>query len=86
MEEYTKELGVLLRQFRQLTCSQFSTLELPQEANARVRQNKDTTTMDTQRSDTAPISVSQIPTATTNTASLHHDQNPTEKQVPASSK
>ncbi len=37
MEEVTKELGDLLRQFRRLTCSHFSTVELPREANARVR-------------------------------------------------
>ncbi len=37
MEEITKELGDLLRQFRRLTCSQFCTVELPREANARVR-------------------------------------------------
>jgi hypothetical protein len=38
MEEVTKELGQLLRQFRQLTCSQFCTVELPREADARLRQ------------------------------------------------
>ena len=37
MEEVTKELGDLLRQFRRLTCSHFSTVELPREADARVR-------------------------------------------------
>ena len=37
MEECTKELGVLLRQFRQLTCTKFSTVELPREADARIR-------------------------------------------------
>jgi hypothetical protein len=37
MEEITKELGQLLRQFRQLTCSQFCTVELPREADARLR-------------------------------------------------
>jgi len=37
MEEITKELGDLLRQFRRLTCSQFCTVELPREADARVR-------------------------------------------------
>lgn len=38
MEEVTKELGQLLRQFRRLTCSQFCTVELPREAEARLRQ------------------------------------------------
>lgn len=37
MEECTKELGKLLRQFRQLTCTEFRTVELPREAEARVR-------------------------------------------------
>jgi hypothetical protein len=40
MEECTKELGDLLRQFRGLTCSEFSTVELPREADARVRRRK----------------------------------------------
>jgi len=38
MEESTKDLGNLLRLFRTLTCSQFNTMELPREANARIRQ------------------------------------------------
>jgi hypothetical protein len=37
MEECTKELGKLLRQFRQLTCTEFRTVELPREAEARLR-------------------------------------------------
>jgi hypothetical protein len=37
MEESTKELGKLLRQFRQLTCTEFHTVELPREAEACVR-------------------------------------------------
>ena len=37
MEEITKELGDILCQFRQLTCSQFCTVELPREPDARVR-------------------------------------------------
>ncbi len=42
MEEVTKELGHILRQFRQLTCSTFQTFELPWEADARVRRRKET--------------------------------------------
>ena len=80
MEEYTKELGVLLREFRRLTCSQFSTVELPREADARVRQRKKDPT--TQHSDTAPTGVSQFPTTSTNAISQRHDQNTAEKQVP----
>lgn len=37
MEEITKDLGNLLRQFRTLTCSQFNTIECPREADARIR-------------------------------------------------
>ena len=39
LEDLTRELGKLLRQFRDLTCSQFSTVELPKETAARVRNN-----------------------------------------------
>ena len=39
LEDLTRELGKLLRQFRDLTCSQFSTVELPRETAARVRNN-----------------------------------------------
>jgi len=46
MEECTTELGRLLRQFRDLTCSQFSTFELSREADARARRRKGTA-MDT---------------------------------------
>ena len=41
MEETTKELGDLLRQFRNFTCSEFNTVELPREVDARVRRKKD---------------------------------------------
>ena len=44
MEDITKELGDLLRQFRRLTCSQFSTVELPRETDARVRRAKEAST------------------------------------------
>lgn len=37
LEELTSEFGKLLRQFRDLTCSQFSTMELPRETAARNR-------------------------------------------------
>jgi hypothetical protein len=44
MEESTKEIGELLRQFRRLTCAQFATVELPREADARMRRKKDPAT------------------------------------------
>jgi len=37
LEELTTEFGKLMRQFRDLTCSQFATIELPREATARTR-------------------------------------------------
>jgi hypothetical protein len=37
LEELTTEFGKLMRQFRDFTCSQFSTIELPREADARAR-------------------------------------------------
>ena len=39
LEDLTRELGKLLHQFRDLTCSQFSTVELPRETTARARNN-----------------------------------------------
>jgi len=44
MEESTKEIGDLLRQFRRLTCTQFTTVELPREADARMRRKRDPAT------------------------------------------
>jgi len=44
MEESTKEIGELLCQFRRLTCAQFATVELPREADARMRRKKDPAT------------------------------------------
>ena len=35
LEDVTVEFGKLMRQFRDLTCSQFQTLELPRETAAR---------------------------------------------------
>jgi len=55
MEENTKELGDLLHQFQNLTCSQFSTVELPQEADACVRWRKEAT--NAQCPDAVPTSV-----------------------------
>jgi hypothetical protein len=86
MEESTKDLGNLLRQFRTLTCSQFSTVELPREADARVRRRKDAT--DVQHSNAVPTSV---PPATMANGNAGHDQNShgddntlSENQVPTS--
>lgn len=45
LETLTTEFGRLLREFRDLTCTQFSTTELPREAAARYRRQtqRDTT-------------------------------------------
>lgn len=82
MEEYTWELGVLLRQFQWLTCFQFSTVELLQKADAHAWRKKEPTTgPNTQLSETmVPISVSQ--SYTTINIGQYHDQNSIEKQVP----
>ena len=37
LEELTKEFGQLMRQFRDLSCSHFQTVELPREVEARKR-------------------------------------------------
>lgn len=42
LESRTKELGLLMRQFRDLTCSQFQTTELPREVAARNQQRRRT--------------------------------------------
>jgi hypothetical protein len=40
LEMLTKEFGLLMRKFKDLTCSQFVTTELPREAAARLRQQQ----------------------------------------------
>lgn len=40
LEALTKEFGLLMRQFRDITCSQFETVELPHEVAARNRQHQ----------------------------------------------
>jgi hypothetical protein len=40
LESLTKDFGLLMRQFRDLTCSQFQTVELPGELAARNRQHQ----------------------------------------------
>ena len=40
LEELTKELGLLMRQFRDLSCSRFQTVELPREVEARKRREQ----------------------------------------------
>ncbi|KAF9501634.1 hypothetical protein BDN71DRAFT_1584712 [Pleurotus eryngii] len=42
LEELTKEFGRIMRDFEKSTCSEFNTLELPQEVNARARQKAKT--------------------------------------------
>ena len=40
LEELTKEFGLLMRQFRDLSCSQFQTVELPREVEGRKRRQQ----------------------------------------------
>lgn len=40
LEELTKELGLLMRQFWDLSCSHFQTVELPREVEARKRREQ----------------------------------------------
>jgi hypothetical protein len=40
LEELTKEFGLLMRQFRDLSCSRFQTVELPREVEARKRRQQ----------------------------------------------
>ena len=58
MENLTKEFGQLMRKFRNLTCSAFSTVELPREVDARTHRKAATTTKHatpTDSSGSAPI-------------------------------
>ncbi|KAF9473198.1 hypothetical protein BDN70DRAFT_817606, partial [Pholiota conissans] len=43
LESLTTEFGVLMRDFQRLTCSEFATVELPREAAARKRREKNKT-------------------------------------------
>jgi len=40
LEKLTTEFGQLMRQFRDLTCTEFTTMELPKEAAARARRTQ----------------------------------------------
>jgi hypothetical protein len=40
LKSLTKEFGLLMRRFRDLTCSQFQTVELPRELAARKRNHQ----------------------------------------------
>ena len=40
LDMLTKEFGLLMRQFRDCTCSEFETMELPREVAARKRQHQ----------------------------------------------
>jgi hypothetical protein len=59
LEKLTVEFGQLMREFRDLTCSDFSTVELPREAAARVRRQSDRTTNIPTASSSAPSSSRQ---------------------------
>jgi hypothetical protein len=44
LDNLTAEFGQLIRQFRDLTCTTFATVELPREAAARERRRQENTT------------------------------------------
>ena len=73
MEETTKELGDLLRQFRNLTCSEFNTVELPREADARLRRKKDV--INTHPNVASTAQSVPPPMATDSTSGQNCDQN-----------
>ena len=62
LENLTAELGQLLRKFRDVTCSTFSTVELPRETAARNRQKLYTKSTATS-SETAASSRLAVPAA-----------------------
>jgi hypothetical protein len=73
LEELTKEFGLLMRQFRDLSCPHFQTVELPREVEARKRRqqlaqakNSSTSTgMGTRSDPTAPpLSNTSVSTST----------------------
>ena len=69
LEELTIEFGKLMCQFRDLTCSQFQTVELPQETAARHRRRiKAQATAAQVYSSSAPNLVSTVSEPTDNTA------------------
>jgi hypothetical protein len=87
MEERTKELGELLRQFRQFTCTKFGTVELQREADARVRRRMDVTT--DMPNATLPQSRNALPTSVspvtaTGAGSWNCDQTVLSNQSPTS--
>ncbi len=43
LDDITTEFGQLIRQFRDLTCTTFTTVELPREAEARERRRQENT-------------------------------------------
>ncbi len=85
MEECTKELGELLRQFRRLTCTKFGTVELQREADARKRRKADIPNATLPQSpNAAPTSVSPSTTTTTGADSRNCDQTVPGNHVPTS--
>lgn len=76
LEKLTVEFGQLLRQFRDLTCSAFDTVELPGEAAARIRRRKPTEVVETPSGRTT-VNLNATPTSTSaTTASAPADSIP----------
>jgi hypothetical protein len=75
LEDLTVEFGKLMRQFRDLTCSQFQTVELPRETAARYR--RQTKQQVTTASSAPAVNIASPPSITTSlseTSSSSHSR------------
>jgi hypothetical protein len=83
LEDLTVEFGKLMCQFRDLTCSQFQTLELPRETAARYRRKtKQQVTAAQDSSSSMPaINISSLPPSITSETSSTSDYNPLQVQA-----
>ncbi|KAF9543337.1 hypothetical protein CPC08DRAFT_755956 [Agrocybe pediades] len=78
LDELTKEYGILVRKFRDLSCSQFDTYELPKEFEARKRQQERTSST----TSSAPSGAGRVVDEAAQPRNLH-SQNPTGMQAAA---
>lgn len=57
LEKLTVEFGQLIRQFRDLTCAVYETVELPSETAARIRRTQESANHNAPASTTNPVTV-----------------------------
>jgi hypothetical protein len=69
LDDLTVDFGKLMRQFRDLTCSQFQTLELPRETAARYRRKTKQQVTAAQDSSSSIPAISLLPPITSETSS-----------------